>query len=469
MFLLNGLGLGSLLAFLLNALLSRRPRQAALGQTGGAHVPSQLQWAGQQAQAVPVMAPSGAVQMVPLTGGALPALLPPSASGPPAASALDAPAAEASAAEGSGAPVARLDELAGYVRRHVEETREATSALRRTLEQQQRQYQTALSDFQRKVDEASKKKPVSALPRMEIAPESMKMLKSLINPALPTNGSVEAGEGGEALRQWFTQVEDAMKRLLRAAPSQAEAKKSLQTLSLIVSNLVSTGGAQEKYREVNTASNRFREQFGSSDGGAAELLQFAGFDRRDQGFVFPIEGQQRGLEKAERVRDFLQAALRDCDQRWEQAQAEAGTTAPSAAAEPAPPTMDAAVARPPWASSSSSTILGASSASAGPATVNGNAPASAGGVAAAQAAEVQPAADPLAQAGPNAASSSRSGTAARAPAPWHSSALTRGLSRLPNGPGGSGGETVAEAAGAQTAAAHPAESAGQDETQRLPG
>jgi len=89
------------------------------------------------------------------------------------------------------------------VRRHVEETLEATGALRRTLEQQQRQYQTALSDFQRKVEDNAKRKPSAAMARMEIAPESMKLLKSLIHPSASTNGVVELSDGGEALREWF--------------------------------------------------------------------------------------------------------------------------------------------------------------------------------------------------------------------------------------------------------------------------
>jgi hypothetical protein len=169
----------------------------------------------------------------------------------------------------------------------------------------------------------------------------MKMLKSLLHRENGTNGACEARgapEDSEALRHWFTQVEEALVRHLRDAPSKAEAKKSLQTLCLIVDKLVSTNAQQEKFREVNFASSRFREQLGTPDGGAAELLQLAGFERHESGFFFPSEGQS--LEKAERVRDFLQASVRDCDRRWQESHASTESSSPEppeALSQPRPP------------------------------------------------------------------------------------------------------------------------------------
>jgi len=206
------------------------------------------------------------------------------------------------------------------MRRHVEETREATASLRRTMEQQQRQYQATVTDFQRKLEEASRRKAVATSQRIEISAESIRTLRTLVMPhgenacGTDATGSVGA-ENGEALRQWFGKVDSSLRRLLRVAASKVEARRSLQTVSMIVHNLV-TNPTQDKFREVNTASARFRETFGAADSGAAELLQLAGFECQDQSFVFP---SGRGLDDAERVRDFMQDALRDCDRRWEEA------------------------------------------------------------------------------------------------------------------------------------------------------
>jgi hypothetical protein len=440
--LLGGLGFGSLLAFLSNLLRRRRP-QPALELNGSLSGAVQAQprlggWTSQpQAQAVPVLGPDGAVHLVPTLGisGGTPALSPPGdpTSGPQPAEA----GSGESDKSGSTNNVARLDELASYMRRHVEETREATGTLRRTMEFQQRQYQTALSDFQRKVQEAEKRKPSAVLPRMEIAPESMKMLKSLINPATSTNGQSETLDSGEALRQWFSQAESSLEGLLRAMSCKAEAKKSLQTVSLILSNLVSTSAQQEKFREVNTSSSRFREQVGTS---GEELLQLAGFERRETGFVFPSD-PPKALDKAEHVRDLLQAALRDCDQRWEQAHvAEPGAI---------PDSSEAAVR------------------GSGLLTVNGASSVAANGASATMATSTEVQSSQDASAHGSSSSSSKAAPASKPPAPWLSSALQRNLVRRPNSP-----RTTSESqptTNGTTAPAHPAESADLEEKQRAPG
>jgi len=462
--LLGGLSFGSLLALLINLLWPRRPPQGALELHGALpNHPHRAAWMAQSAQV------SGWPSSV-LTGPPQLMLPPPGGS---SSSTEPVAAVPVEGARSSPPNVARLDELAGYIRRHVEETREASSSLRRTLEQQQRLYQATLSDFQRRVEDAGKRKPAAPTPRIEIAPESMKMLKSLLHRET-TNGACEVGrapEESEALRHWFTQVEEALGRHLRDAPSTVEAKKSLQTLCLIVSNLVSTSGQQDKFREVNTASSRFREQLGTPDGGAAELLQLAGFERHETGFVFPSEGQN--LEKAERVRDFLQASVRDCDQRWQESHPSTDSSAPEPSEAVSPP-------RPPWASSissapmvngtSSNIAVAPGSSEVAPLTDN-------------SAKTVAPTASvaPLQRAysAPSDARSVMQREATKPAAPWLSSAMQRGLQQrgLPqqgsassssNGhiPAETGGETPGSTA---LRAVHPAESAGMEETQRAPG
>lgn len=338
--LLGGLGLGSALAFLGSLLWRRRAQQeltpgavqwagwdgqdAAAVRVPGQPSPSAVPFAGHLplADAASWQAAAGPVASAP----AVPSPAPPT---PPLA--VEATGAGAQGSNAGGADsvsTGRLEELTAQMRAHVQETREATASLRRTLDQQQWQYQRALSDFQLKMEEASRRKSTAASQRIEISPESLQMLRSMIAPVSTSNGtcpSLGAGSNGdsEALRHWFGQVESHLRRLLRSAGSKAEAKKHLQTTSLIVHNLVANP-TQEKYREVNTSSARVRETFSGSDGGAAELLQLAGFERRDQAFVFPAE---REFDAAERVRDILQDALRDCDKRWEQACGDDGADA----------------------------------------------------------------------------------------------------------------------------------------------
>jgi len=246
---------------------------------------------------------------------------------PPGISGLEE-AGSLKGATDSSVSAARLEELTCHVRANIQETREATTTLRRALDNQQRQYHRLLSDFQMKMEETARRKSNVASQRVEIAPESLQLLRAMLVPVhsgtAVTNGSssVVGNMSTDSIRHWFAEVEGQLHRLLLAAGSKAEARKHLQTISLIVHNLV-TNPTDDKYREVNSASARLREILGSqgpSNGGngMAELLRLAGFDNsRDGAFLFPA-GQN--LDAAERVRDILQDALRDCDKRWEQAQ-----------------------------------------------------------------------------------------------------------------------------------------------------
>jgi len=301
----GGLGIGTFLVKLISLLLPKRrppsltavPHAAAWSHPGSTEYPQAWTQPSQRAL-------GDASSATPCITG-------------PGASSVEAAAATTGAEYRE-----RLDELTASVRKHVEETRDATTSLRRVMEQQQRQYQAAVNEFQRSVEQQARK-PVSSTQRVEISESSMQVLKSLIGTSegRRTNGvaSFPTGPGvaastSEAHRQWFGSVEQNLVNLLRAAPGRAEARRSLQTVSMIVHNLV-TSPTQERYREVNTSSARFRETFGGSDS-AAGLLQLAGFEFRDPSFIFPIE---KGLDEAERVRDLLQEALRDSDRRWAEA------------------------------------------------------------------------------------------------------------------------------------------------------
>jgi len=217
-----------------------------------------------------------------------------------------------------GMPAAEFNKLAAQVREHVEQTREATLSLKRTLSEHQRQYHQSAREFQQKLLEATRRKPITGSQRIEISPESLQMLRGLVLPA-DANGDARpigaSDSAGSVSQQWFARVELALRRLLCSCGSKPEARKGLQTVSLVVHNLVGNP-CDERYREVDTTSARFRDAFGSPDSGAADLLQLAGFELRGPCFVYP-SGRQ--LDEAERVHDVLQAALRDCDARWEQA------------------------------------------------------------------------------------------------------------------------------------------------------
>ncbi|CAK9039838.1 unnamed protein product, partial [Durusdinium trenchii] len=206
----------------------------------------------------------------------------------------------------------RLQELVAQWRIHAEETRETTASLRKSVEQQQRLYQMVATDFQRKLDEASKRK-LGTL-RMEVAPESLQQLRSLVSckqggpstsgaPSASAALAPSTGAGTPA-----PEAEAALQRLLRTSASEAEAKRSLQTLSMILQNLLSHP-TQEKYKEVSASSARFRETFEASDGAAAELLKLAGFQQEGESFKW-LNGSGRTME-ASKLQEFLQEALRE--------------------------------------------------------------------------------------------------------------------------------------------------------------
>lgn len=245
-------------------------------------------------------------------------------SGIAAGGSVDTSAVTPAAATGETASAAKLADLAARMKEHVEETRASTASIRRSLEEQQRLYQMAAADFQRKLEETTKKKAANTCLRVEIASESMQMLKSLVASTSSQNGANQVAASAssmgvanaESVKSWFAHVEESLQSLLRSAESQVDAKRSLQTVSMIIHNLVNSP-AQEKFREVSATSNRFKETFGAEqDSGAAQLLKLAGFELKDAVFTFPAE---RSLDEARRVRDFLQDAIRDCSQRWQTA------------------------------------------------------------------------------------------------------------------------------------------------------
>eukprot|EP00439_Symbiodinium_sp_Y106_P022833 s5837_g2.t2 len=247
----------------------------------------------------------------------------------------------------------RLAELVTSLRGHAEETREATASLRKSVEQQQRLYQMAAADFQRKLDEACKRKVTTS--RMELASESLQMLRSLVaGRSSSGSGALENGDAPkESWPRWFEKADAAVQGLLRTAGTAGEARRCIQTVSMILQNLVANPG-QERYREVNLSSARFKETFSDSSA-AVELLKVAGFEVSEAG----LRGPER-LAEAERLRDIMQDVLRDCDHRWQRSieteaksaksalpSRESGGESPSFPAEADPPAA-------PWASQTDS-------------------------------------------------------------------------------------------------------------------
>ena len=102
---------------------------------------------------------------------------------------------------------------------------------------------TVATDFQRKLDEASKRKLANS--RMEVAPESLQQLRSLVTCSLPSKTD-ERERLTRARGEVPPEAETALQQLLKQS-SEAEAKRSLQTLSMILQNLVSHP-TQEKYK-----------------------------------------------------------------------------------------------------------------------------------------------------------------------------------------------------------------------------
>merc|ERR1719203_1455888 len=79
-------------------------------------------------------------------------------------------------------PPAQLTKMTEELRKHVGETREATASLRRTMEQNHRQFQSSALELQRKFLEATRRKNNAGAQRMEISAESLQMLRALVSP-----------------------------------------------------------------------------------------------------------------------------------------------------------------------------------------------------------------------------------------------------------------------------------------------
>lgn len=303
--LLGGSGLGSAIALIWNWLCRRLLRRMLLGAAPRPGWPPQQAW---PAHALP---PALAQQPLQLPGQQQEAL----------------GDVEREVAGRSRAPaarqglVARLPELAVEMRRHTAETCEATASLRRTMEQQQRQYQATISDFQRKLADVVQKKQSTGSRRIEISPESLKALEGIVSAHDQAAGGSGAASTGAA-DTWLGRADRSLQSLLSAAAAKADARRALQTVSMIMHNLVQSP-TERKYREVSTSSSRFQETFGSPDSGAADLLHLAGLKLIDQAFIFPEDGN---LDEASRMRDFIHSALRDCDARWEQASGGGGSS-----------------------------------------------------------------------------------------------------------------------------------------------
>lgn len=187
------------------------------------------------------------------------------------------------------------------MRHQLMETRSKTASLRMVIDQQQRESTQALTEFQ-KAKNLAMRRPQTGPQRVELAPDSLQTLAKLLQQALAGEAIVLPAVSNAAQA-----AGRCLERLPREYASKAEASRSLQTLVLILRNLLADPTVQ-KYRRVNADSARFQGSLGAS-GAARELLELAGFARSATSFLFP---QERGLEEARCVCDQMQEVL----QRW---------------------------------------------------------------------------------------------------------------------------------------------------------
>eukprot|EP00811_Abedinium_folium_P036413 NODE_9123_length_1445_cov_7.555387.p1 GENE.NODE_9123_length_1445_cov_7.555387~~NODE_9123_length_1445_cov_7.555387.p1 ORF type:complete len:336 (-),score=54.47 NODE_9123_length_1445_cov_7.555387:267-1274(-) len=147
----------------------------------------------------------------------------------------------------------RFQEMTSLIRRHVQETRDDTALLRRLLEMQQVQHQRALDDLKNAVEEAKKQRTANTQ-RVEISAESLQSLRALLYPgAEPVDLKAVAAVAEGVPQSWLDQVYTALDSLLSDSASSKDARRALQTVSMMVHNLV-TNPSQEKYREVDVTS-----------------------------------------------------------------------------------------------------------------------------------------------------------------------------------------------------------------------
>lgn len=186
--------------------------------------------------------------------------------------------------------------------------------------------------------------PVSAAPSVPPAPAAQ------IPPAaLPTaDGAGVIPNVPLSLRESFDAINSSLQRLVTECSTKAEAVKSMNTVAMVLGNLLKDPSS-DRNRKVNTSSSRFSEIF-RNEGAASELLKLAGFQYQAPNFTFSTDGQV-GTEGVQRVLDLLQEAQRGIDQAWaaRQPAAENSVCTPAATVSAPAATASDEALRPPTA------------------------------------------------------------------------------------------------------------------------
>lgn len=221
------------------------------------------------------------------------------------------------------------EDLLALLRQHGDESKETSAVFRKGLSQWQEQYQVMFAEMQKTLTAQTQQTKVQKSLPTDLSAATLQSLAALIDGA--KSGAQPATEGGEApsaatnagnaalnpLRESLDVISQNLNRLVNESTSKVEASKRLNTLSMLLTNLLGAP-SEAKNRKVNTSSNRFAAL---AQGPSAELLKLAGFELQGQSFVLAPE---QTVEAAERVQDLLGSKQRTLDEDWEARPAENG-------------------------------------------------------------------------------------------------------------------------------------------------
>mmetsp|Transcript_23233 Transcript_23233/g.51400 ORF Transcript_23233/g.51400 Transcript_23233/m.51400 type:complete len:650 (-) Transcript_23233:35-1984(-) len=240
-----------------------------------------------------------------------------------------------------------FEDLVSLLRQHSEEAHENSLAFKKATTTLQEQFQSVLTAMEKFAENQEKAQRTAKQEPLELSASTIQALANILQPtgerapvAVTVAEAVAAGavaepipiatpeettaassgagareppaaEAALGLRDQFDAINQNLQRLVQQSQAKAEASKSMQTLCLILQNVVNNP-SHERHRKVNTTGSRFHELF-STKGSAAELLKLAGFVYQEPNFILP---QEKSTEAALRVRDLVQSAQSNLEQMW---------------------------------------------------------------------------------------------------------------------------------------------------------
>lgn len=254
---------------------------------------------------------------------------------------------------------ASYDELVALLRQQSEEARENALMCAKALQTTQEQHQKTFAEMQKVLQSLQQQSRTSTKPQpTELSAATIQALATLIRtaqpdaaenstadaatsstsaavtsaaapavlpqvtesnlpqPAIPavsstaSAGTAEGPVAGLSLRESFEAINLSLQRLVSESNAKVEATKSLNTLAMILANLLKDPSS-ERNRKVNTTGARFSGLL-RVDSAASELLKLAGFQYQEPNFIF--SGSQ--TDSAQRLLDLLQDMQRNLDQAW---------------------------------------------------------------------------------------------------------------------------------------------------------